>query len=95
MEFPNKLLEQIAFKSTPKIEELLLISMDESTHEEHLLQPLQTIKKQFKITITFLSVYNGFFNVANSNNKVYFKKSFAEEGFKKLEFHWELTKSIA
>ena len=37
--------------------------MDKSTHEEHLSQPLQTNNKQFKIAVTFLSGYNGIFNV--------------------------------
>ena len=36
---PRKLLEQIAFKTRPKIEEHTLIIMDKSTHEEHLSQP--------------------------------------------------------
>ena len=49
--------------------------MDKSTHEEHLFQPLQTNNKQFKIAVTFLTVYNGIFNVTNSNNKFYFTKS--------------------
>ena len=65
MEIPSKLLEQIAFNTRPKIEEHLLIVMGKSTHEEHLSQPLQTNIKQFKIAITFLSGYNGIFNVTN------------------------------
>ena len=75
MELPSKLLEQIAFITRPKIEEHMLIIMDKSTHEEHLFQPLQTNNKQFKITITFLSAYNGIFNVTSDNNKFYFTKS--------------------
>ena len=75
MELPSELLEQIAYNTRPKIEEHMLIIMDKSTHEEHLLQPLQTNNKQFKIAITFLSTYNGIFNVTNSNNKFYFFKS--------------------
>ena len=67
MELPSNLLEQIAFNTGAKIEEHLLIVMDESTHEAHLAQPLQTNKKQFKIAVTFLSAYNGSFNVTNSN----------------------------
>ena len=81
MELPIKLLEQIAFNTRPKIEEHLLIVMDKSTHEEHLSQPLQTNNKQFKIAITFLSAYNGIFNVTNRNNKIYFKKAFSDESF--------------
>ena len=55
--------------------------MGKSTHEGHLSQTLQTFDKQFKIAVTILSVYNGVFNVTNSNNKFYFKKSLIEEDF--------------
>ena len=78
MELPSKLLEQIAINTRPKIEEHILIIMNESTHEEHLFQPLQTNNKKFKIAITFLSAYNGIFNVTNSNNKFYFTKSISD-----------------
>ena len=81
MEHPSELLEQIAFNTGAKIEEHLLIVLDESTHEEHLAQPLQTNSKQFKTAVTFLSAYNGSFNVTNSKKKFYFKKSFNEEDF--------------
>ena len=57
----------------------MLIIMDKSTIEEHLSQPLQTNNKQFKIAITFLSASNGIFNVTNSNNKFYFKKSITDD----------------
>ena len=79
MELPSKLLEQIAFDTRPKIEEHMLIDMDKSTHEEHLFQPLQTNNKQFKIAITFLSAYNGIFNVTNEKNKFYFTKSITDD----------------
>ena len=60
----------------------MLIVMDKSTHEEHLFQPLQTNGKQFKIAITFLTGYNGIFNIRNENNKFYFKKTITnEDGF--------------
>ena len=56
--------------------------MNKSTHEEHLSQPLQTNNKQFKIAVTFLTGYNGIFNVTNSNNKFYFAKSITDkDGF--------------
>ena len=48
--------------------------MDKSTHEEHLPQTLQTKIKQIKIVVTFLTGYNGIFNVTNSNKEIYFKK---------------------
>ena len=75
MELPSKLLQQIAFNTRPKIEEHMLIVMDKSTTEEHLCQPLQTNKKQFKIAVTFLTGYNGTFNVTNENNRFYFTTS--------------------
>ena len=81
MELPCKLLEQIAFNTRPKIEEHMLIIMDKSTHKEHLFQPLQTNNKQFKIAITFLTAYNGIFNVTDKNNKFYFKKAIQDEDF--------------
>ena len=79
MELPSKLLEQIDFNTRPKIEEHMLIIMDKSTHEEHLSQPLQTNNKQFKIAVTFLTGYNGIFNVTNSNKNFYFMKTNADE----------------
>ena len=75
MKLPTKLLEQIVYNTRPKIEEHMSIIMDKSTHEEHLFQPLQTNNKQFKIAVTFLSAYNGIFNVTNSNTQFYFFKS--------------------
>ena len=79
MELPSKLLEQIAFITRPKLEEHMLIVVAKSTHEEHLSQPLQTNNKQFKIAVTLLSGYNGIFNVKNSNNKFYLKKTNTDE----------------
>ena len=79
MELPSKLLEQIAFNTRPKIEEHMLVVMDKSTHEEHLFQPLQTNNKQFKIAVTFLTGYNGIFNVTTENNKFYFLKSITDD----------------
>ena len=81
MEFPSKLVEQIAFNTRLKIEEHMLIVMDKSTHEEHLFQPLPTNNKQFKIAVTFLSGYNGIFNVTNRNNKFFCEKNPIGEDF--------------
>ena len=78
MELPSNLLEQIAFNTRPKIEEHMFIVTDKSTHEENLSEPLQTNNKQFKMAVTFLSVYNGIFNVTNSNNKYLFKKTITD-----------------
>ena len=67
MELPSILIEQIGFNTRPKIEEHMLIVMDNSIHEERLFQPLQTNIKQIKLAITFQTGYNGIFNVTNSN----------------------------
>ena len=53
--------------------------MDKSSHEEHLSQPLRTNIKQYKIAITFLTGYNGIFNVTISKKKLYFKITITEE----------------
>ena len=74
MELPSKILEQVAFNTRRKIEELMLIVIDKSTHEEHLSQPLQTNNNQFEIAVTFLTGYNGIFNVTNSDKKFFSKK---------------------
>ena len=50
---PSKLLEQISFNTRAKIEEHMLIIKHKSTHEEYLIQPLQTNNKQFKIAVIF------------------------------------------
>ena len=81
MELPSIILEQIAFNTRPKIEEHMLVVMDKFTHEEHLFQPLQKINKQFEIAVTFLSAYNGIFNVRNPNNNLFPKKSLFDEDF--------------
>ena len=77
MELSSKILEQIAYNTRAKIQENILVYMNKSTHEEHLSQPFQTNNKQFKIAVTFLTGYNGIFNISNknNNNKFYFKKS--------------------
>ena len=62
----------------------MLIVLDKSTHEEHLSQPLQTNNKQFKIAVTFLSGYNGLFNVINENNNFYSNKTISYDGFNKI-----------
>ena len=85
MELPSKLLEQLVFNRRPKIEEHKLIVMDTSTDEGHLSLPLQTNNIQFKIAVTFLTGYNGIFNIAHRNNKLYFMKPITDEdGFIKI-----------
>ena len=81
MELPSKILEQIADSTRPKIEEHIIIVMDMSIHEEHLSQPLQTNNKQFKMAVTFLTGYNGIFNVTNKKSKLYFTKSINDVNF--------------
>ena len=84
MELPSKLLEQIAVNTRPKIEEHLLVVMDKNFHEKHLSQPLQTNNKQFKIAVTFLTGYNGIFNVTVENYKFYFTKSVQDDNFTQI-----------
>ena len=55
--------------------------MDKATHEEHLIEALQTNNKQFEIAVTFLSAYNGIFNVTNRINKFHFKENLIGEDF--------------
>ena len=78
MELPSKFLEQIVFNTRPKIEEHILIVIDKSTQENHLSQPLQTNKKHFKKAVTFLTGFNGIFNLTPKNNKTCFMKSITD-----------------
>ena len=52
--------------------------MDKSTHEEHLSQLLKTNKKQFKISVTFPTDYNGIFKVTNSYTRFNSKKTITD-----------------
>ena len=54
-ELPSKIIEQIVVNIRHKIEELILIVMNKSTHEERLFQTLQTNNKQFEIANIFLT----------------------------------------
>ena len=45
--------------------------MDKYTHGEHLSQPLQTKKKQFKLVVTFSTGYKGNFNVTSKDVKFF------------------------
>ena len=80
MELPTKFMQQILLKTRPKNEVHMLIVMNKSTHGEHLSQPLQTNNKQFKIAVTFLTGYNGIFNVTDKNNIFHFIKSITDKG---------------
>ena len=92
MELPSKILEHIAPNTRPKIDEHMLIVMDKSIQEEHLSQPLQTNNKQLKIAVTFLTGYNGIFNVTNSNNNFFSRKQLLTETILfKSEFPKEFT----
>ena len=48
----------------------MLIVTDNSTHEEHSHRLLQTNNKQYKLTVSFLSDYNGIFIVTNKNSEI-------------------------
>ena len=49
------ILEKIVFSTRTKTEEHMLIVMHKCIHKEHFSQPIQTIKKQLKIAVTFVS----------------------------------------
>ena len=53
--------------------------MDRNTYKEHLSQPLESNDKQFKIAVTFVTGYNGIFNVTSKNINFYFRKSISDE----------------
>ena len=67
MKFLSELLEQMAFHMRLKIKNYILLLMDKSTQDEHLVQPLQTDIKQYKIAVTFLSDYKRFFHCYKHN----------------------------
>ena len=93
MDLPNKIIARIAFITKPKIEEHWLIVMDKSTHEESLSHPLETNNKQFKIAVTFLTGYNGLFNVTKPNNNFYFATSNTDkDSFIQITIHLEPMK---
>ena len=75
----SKLLEQIASKTRPKIEEHMLIVMDKSIHKENLSQPFQTDNKRLKINVIFLTGYIVIFNLSDGNNKFYFLEKITDE----------------
>ena len=92
MELPSKLLEQIAFKTRPKIEQNMLIVMGKSTHEEHLSQPLQTNDKQFEMAVTFLTAYNGILMSQNQIISFISRKQLKVRILLELSYHLVLTK---
>ena len=57
----------------------MLIVMDKFTHEEHLDQPLETNKKQYKIAVTYLNGYNCIFNFTDKNRNFYFARSITDK----------------
>ena len=57
------LLNNFILYTRPKVEQHMLVVMNESVHEEHLSQSLQTSIKQFKIVVNLLIGYNGISNV--------------------------------
>ena len=53
--------------------------MDKSIQDNYVSQPLLTNNKQFQIAVTFLTAYNGIFDVTSKNHKFYFGKSITDE----------------
>ena len=79
MELTRKIFEHLAFNTSLKTEEDMLIVMNKTTHEELLYQTLETNKKQFEKTLTFVTAYNGIFNITSTNNNFYFAISVPDE----------------
>ena len=50
----------------------MLIIMDKRTHEEQPSQQLQTNIKIYKIVVTVLTAFNGFFNVTMLQTRIIF-----------------------
>ena len=75
-----------------KIEGHVLIVMDETTHEEHLSNALQTNNEQFKTSITLLTCFNGRFIITNKYDKFYFTVSFKHDDFNVISVPLRLTK---
>ena len=65
MELPCKLLEQLVFKTRPKFDKHMSVVMDKSTGEEKLPQAQQTKEKHYKFAVTFVTDFNGIFNVTS------------------------------
>ena len=84
MELPSKRLEQITFNTRPRIEEHILFVIGKSTNGEHSSHRLQTNNNQFEIVVTFLTGYNGFFNITNKINKFLFTVSINDDDFNQL-----------
>ena len=59
----------------------MLVVMDKSTPEEHLIHSLQINIEQFKIAVTFLTGYNGIHNMTNKIKKLYFTVSMNGDDF--------------
>ena len=57
----------------------MLIFVVKIIREEQLSQRLQTNNNRFKTGVNFLTVYNGNFNVTNSNIKFYFIVSITDK----------------
>ena len=72
MELPSQILKQIAFNTRSNVEEHMLIVMEKTVHEENLFEPLQTNKRQFSTSITFLTAYNGIFIATTKKNILFF-----------------------
>ena len=60
----------------------MLNVMDNSTHDEHLRQQIQTNINLFRLAIAFTTGYHGTINVTNSNTNFLLVKSISDrDGF--------------
>ena len=55
--------------------------MEKSAHEENLSQTISTNIKQFQTAVTFLSGYNGIFNITTKTNKFYYTKTIDNDDY--------------
>ena len=59
----------------------MLVVMDKPNQEQYPSQPLQTNNKQYKIAVTFLTGYNGIFNITTMNNEFFFTTAIHDDCF--------------
>ena len=55
--------------------------MDKSAHEESLSQTISTNIKQFQTAVTFLSGYNGIFNITTKTSEFYYTKTIDNDDY--------------
>ena len=72
MEIPSTFAEQTNFKIRHETDEHLLNVRDIFFHEKKFFQPLKTVKKHFKIIVTFLTTHKVIFNITFLEKQIIF-----------------------